>query len=189
MPPWDGWWSLEALLGAPLDIFYMISFTWVGMVCLLYPVKRFANPDPNGDSFTMKNEFMGVFFTSRSCWFICLDFALQRPVRLVNRMLFELVAEGIKRALGRWRRRGLHGKADGSDLESTSDNSASRTLRTGSPQSRLRSEDIAYTRWPVSEQLYENPWNDWDTSNRDDTSPERYIPQPRENSSSLWSHI
>ena len=112
MPPRDGWWSLEALLGVPLDIFYMISFTWAGMVCLLYPVKRFANPDPNGDTFTVKNEFMGVFFTPRSYWFIYLDFALQRPVRLVNRMLFELVAEGIKRALDQWRQRDLYGKTD-----------------------------------------------------------------------------
>ena len=172
-------------MGVPLDIFYMISFTWVGMVCFLYPVKRFANPDPNGDSFTVKNEFMGVFFTPRSYWFIYLDFALQRPVRLVNRMLFELVAEGIKRALDQWRQRDLHGKADGSDLGSTSDISASRTLRTGSPQSCLNSENIAYTRWPVAEELYENPWNDWDTSNRDDISPERYISQPREDHSNL----
>jgi hypothetical protein len=104
IPPRNGWWSLEALLGLPLDFVYLICFTWVGMACLVYPVKRFANPDLEGDTFPIKGEFMGVFFTPRSSAFMWIDVALQRPVRLANRMLFEAVVEGGRRAWKSWSR-------------------------------------------------------------------------------------
>ena len=98
VPPRDGWWSLEALCGIPLDLFYIISFHWVAMVCLLYPVERFADLGSKRDTFSIANQFTGVFFTPRWSWFMFLDLVLQRPVRLVNRMLFESTAKGVKRS-------------------------------------------------------------------------------------------
>jgi hypothetical protein len=109
IPPRNGWWSLEALFGLPLDLVYLICFTWVGMVCLLYPIKCFVNPDPNGDTFPIKNEFLGVFFTPRSSFFMWIDVALQRPIRLINRMLFELMVDGVKRARVWWNGRNRRG--------------------------------------------------------------------------------
>lgn len=158
MPPRNGWWSLEALFGVPLDFFYIIAFTWVGMVCLVYPVKRFANPDPDGDAFPIRYALVEVFFTPRSYFFNWLDIILQRPVRLVNRMLFELVAEGLKRALDWWRRRGVRGKVDRIDLGSTSEVPALHIPRTDMSDLWVNSEEIAW--WAVSRQLYETPWND-----------------------------
>jgi len=158
-PPRDGLTHLELLCRAPLDLFDIMAFTWVGMVCLLYPVKRFANPGPNGDTFPIPDGFLGgVFFTPRSNWFILLDVALQRPVRLLNRMLFESATDGIKGALGWWTRRGLHGRADRSDLENPSDVSALSIPRADWSDLWVNSDEIAW--WAVSRQLYETPWND-----------------------------
>ena len=158
MLPRDGQTSIGAVCRGLLDLFDIMAFTWMDLVCLLYPVKRFANPGPNGVTFSIANRCFGVFFTPRSDWFILLDIALQRPVRLLNRMLFESAVEGVKRGLDLWRQRGQRGEVNTSDLATSSDVPALYVPRTDSSDLWVNSEEIAW--WAVSRQLYETPWND-----------------------------
>jgi hypothetical protein len=74
----------------------------VAMACLNYPIKRLVNPDPKGDSFPLSAQFLEVFFTPKHQILLWLDIQLQRPIRLLNRMLLWSIVEMAEKAWRVW---------------------------------------------------------------------------------------
>ncbi|KAF2797892.1 hypothetical protein K505DRAFT_396808 [Melanomma pulvis-pyrius CBS 109.77] len=80
--------------------FYFLFYVAAG--CFNYLIKRMANPSSLGEDFMSLASGSNVFFTSANKWVAFLDFfVLQRPVRLLNRLLFWGCVDLVKRACAR----------------------------------------------------------------------------------------
>ena len=107
----DGWSSRETLTWLIVDFFIFWSLFWFNSICLSYPVKRLANPGLNDETLPLLNSVMeGVLFTPkdtfslvpRTC-VVMLGVYLQRPIRLLNRMLFWSIVDCVK-YVWKWRK-------------------------------------------------------------------------------------
>jgi hypothetical protein len=99
------WFPRNILTRFIIDLFFL--FSWM---CLSYPVKRLANPD-------LEDEGLQLVFSLRSALFtptnkfslvpnslsLMLGVKLQRPIRLLNRMLFWLIVDFAK-YVRKWRK-------------------------------------------------------------------------------------
>jgi hypothetical protein len=111
-PPRDGWMSRQTFKRYLVDPLCTAFYHLVAMACLNYPIKRLANPDPEGDSFPLPAQFLEVLFTPKHRIFLWLDIKLQRPIRLLNRMLFWSIVECMERAWSRWDNTDIKGRVD-----------------------------------------------------------------------------
>ncbi|KAF2131851.1 hypothetical protein P153DRAFT_382744 [Dothidotthia symphoricarpi CBS 119687] len=73
-PPRDGWMSRQGFKWWVKELLCTAIFYFVGMACLNYPVKRLANPDPEGDSFPLSSQFLeNAVLVDRGMYGKCLD--------------------------------------------------------------------------------------------------------------------
>jgi hypothetical protein len=80
-------------------LFFLVFFAACG--CLNYPIKRMANPDPQGESLVHLLTGRNILFTSDDGWVALMEYLfLQRPVRLLNTILFWGGVDLIKNSLG-----------------------------------------------------------------------------------------
>jgi hypothetical protein len=102
-PPRDGWFSHDTFMRLIVDMFvFTIPFHVVGMACLSYPIKRLANPDLNDDKLPLAFAMWRAFFSPTNSFSFVLGVKLQRPIRLLNRILFWSIVDCIGRV---WKRR------------------------------------------------------------------------------------
>lgn len=69
-------------------------FYFLGMACLNLPIQSLVNPNPEG--YSMLSQFRGVLFTPKNFFAILAEIHLQRPIRLLNRMLFWTIVGFVK---------------------------------------------------------------------------------------------
>jgi hypothetical protein len=110
LPLRDGWVFRNPLTSFVIEMlifYYPFMFSWM---CLSYLVKRLANPD-------LEDEGLQLVFSLRSALFtptnkfslvpnslsLMLGVKLQRPIRLLNRMLFWLIVDFAK-YVRKWRK-------------------------------------------------------------------------------------
>jgi hypothetical protein len=84
-----------------VDAFLFIVPFLVGLICLGYPIKRLANPDLE-DSENPLRAALVALFTPTNFFSSTLLIQLQRPIRLLNRILFWAIVDCIR---GVWKRR------------------------------------------------------------------------------------
>jgi hypothetical protein len=101
-PPRDGWLSRDTLMRHMVEMFVFSMPFHLGMACLSYPIKRFANPDSNIDTFPLGFAMWLVFFNPTNSIAFVLGVKLQRPIRLLNRILFWSIVDCIGKV---WKRR------------------------------------------------------------------------------------
>ncbi len=96
LPPRNGWFSRDALTRHGVDMFvYFAPFHLVGMAFLCYPLKRLVNPDPDGDRFPLGFAMWWMLFNPTNSFAFVLGMKLQRPIRLLNRILFWSIVDGV----------------------------------------------------------------------------------------------
>ncbi|KAF2437759.1 hypothetical protein P171DRAFT_449530 [Karstenula rhodostoma CBS 690.94] len=103
----DGILSMDSL--RRITVNYLLSLLYFGILsCLSYLVKLFANPDPTGSNFPIMGG-TDVLFTPHVFGWHVVQFILNRPIRLLNRMLFCMCAGWLEQLwfMGRtvWARR------------------------------------------------------------------------------------
>jgi hypothetical protein len=92
-------------------LFFLVFFA--ACECLNYLIKRMANPNPLGESLVHLITGRNILFTSDDGWVALMEYLfLQRPVRLLNTILFWGGVDLIKRAWAKWK---ASGSAQGSD--------------------------------------------------------------------------
>jgi hypothetical protein len=100
--PSDSWLSRDTLLRHMVDVFvFYLPFYMVGIKCVGYPIKRLVNPDLDDDEFRLKVGLL-TLFTPTNFFSNILLLQLQRPIRLLNRILFWSIVDCIQ---GVWKRR------------------------------------------------------------------------------------
>jgi hypothetical protein len=109
LPPRDDWFPRNALMRFIIYLFifyYLFMFSWI---CLSYPVKRLANPDLDGKNLPLVISFLRALFTPTNKFSLVpnsislmLGVKLQRPIRLLNRMLFWSIVDFVEYV---WKRR------------------------------------------------------------------------------------
>jgi hypothetical protein len=98
----DSWLSRDTFMRHVVDVFVLyIPFYMVGLVCIGYPIKRLANPDLDDGERLLKAALLALF-TPTNLFSCFLVFQLQRPIRLLNRILFWSIVDCIR---GVWKRR------------------------------------------------------------------------------------
>jgi hypothetical protein len=98
LPQRNGWLSHDTFMRLFIDIFVFDIPAHISMACLCYPVKRLVNPDLTGDEFTSA----AVYFTPMNSFWMFLGVKLQRPLRLLNRLLFWSIVDCMGKI---WKRR------------------------------------------------------------------------------------
>ncbi|KAL5435089.1 hypothetical protein PMIN05_007462 [Paraphaeosphaeria minitans] len=120
--------------------------------CPAYLVKRFANPDPGGSNFPIMGA-KDVLFTRHVFGWHMVQFVLQRPLRLLNRMLFWLCL------WGGWRNPGSWGKSIGlEDAACTSTRRGVRQTHAGVSPSLRTDPPVTGTRSAVVEAQSKQGW-------------------------------
>lgn len=100
--PEDGWMFTRRFINFMLPSIQMWGFHLTSG-CLNHLVKRLANRDPHGDDFPLFFKgFYQVFFTPRYRIFHVLDLLFQRPIRVLNGMMFWFVKRWVERAWNVW---------------------------------------------------------------------------------------
>jgi hypothetical protein len=100
--PSDSWLSRDTFMRHMVDVFVLyIPFYMVGLVCLGYPIKRLANPDLDDGELRLKVGLL-TLFTPTNLFSCILVFQLQRPIRLLNRILFWSIVDCIRGVWKRW---------------------------------------------------------------------------------------
>jgi hypothetical protein len=101
-PPRGSWLShVPFFIRHLVDAFLFTVPFLVGLICLRYPIKRLTNPDLEDSEIPLKAALLVLFNpTNRFSCFLLLQ--LQRPVRLLNKILFWWIVDCI-RGLWKWR--------------------------------------------------------------------------------------
>jgi hypothetical protein len=109
-PPRDGWFSRDTLRWLIVDWFIFHCLFLISWMCLSYPVKCLANPDFDGENLSLVISFTRVLYTPTNTLSLVpnslslmLGLKLQRPIQLLNRMLFWLIV-GFTKYVWKWRR-------------------------------------------------------------------------------------
>jgi hypothetical protein len=100
--PSDSWLSRDTLMRHVVDVFVLyIPFYMVGLVYIGYPIKRLVNPDLDDGELHLKVGLL-TLFNPTNFFSNILVLQLQRPMRLLNRILFWSIVDCIQ---GVWKRR------------------------------------------------------------------------------------
>jgi hypothetical protein len=101
-PPRNGWlFHVTFSIRHVVDILLFSVPFLVGLICLGYPIKRLANPDLDDGDIPLKAALLALFTPTN--FFSCILLSkLQRPIRLLNRILFWSIVDCIR---GVWKRR------------------------------------------------------------------------------------
>lgn len=93
-PP-DGFLSIDCVKRITI-VYLLVSLYYITLGCLSHFVKRFANPDPTSSYLPIMGA-KDVLFTTHVFGGHVVQLILQRPIRLLNRMLFWMCVGWIEK--------------------------------------------------------------------------------------------